>query len=358
MPNAPLKNVLIDRIKRNGPIDLATYMQEALGHPKHGYYTTRNSIGSAGDFTTAPEISQLFGELIGLWIVDCWQQMGSPNQINLIEPGPGRGTLMCDALRVINRLSAMDPNIHLVETSPRLIAIQQEKLDATWHSSIDTVPRGPFILVANEFFDALPIHQYQMSPDGWTQAMIGISSPGDELQRMLQPCDQPTLTAPPHNFAQAPLGAIVESCPDAETFTRTIVERLGGDSGAALFIDYGYAKPAYGDSLQALFDGDYADPYQHPGLADLTSHVNFFALATIAHAAGLETYGPIEQGAFLNQLGLAMRADALKKNASAPQARAVDLAAQRLTAPGQMGTLFKVLALSSTTSLHPAGFAT
>jgi NADH dehydrogenase [ubiquinone] 1 alpha subcomplex assembly factor 7 len=357
VPNAPLKGILMDRIKRDGPIDLATYMQEALAHPEHGYYTTRQAIGSGGDFTTAPEVSQLFGELIGLWIVDCWQQMGSPTPINLIEPGPGRGTLMFDAIRAIHRVSTMAPNVHLVETSPRLIAMQQEKLEATWHHTIDTVPQGPFILVANEFFDALPIHQFEKTAKGWTQAVVDASPSGNALKRGLRPCDTPTLTAPPDEFDQAPEGAIVESCPDAESFTTSITERLQRDIGTALFIDYGYATPAFGDSLQALYEGAYADPFAQPGHADLTSHVNFSALATIAKEANIDVHGPVEQGFFLDQLGIQIRAQALKRSANADQSREVDMAVERLTAPVQMGTLFKMFAISSAPEFQPAGFA-
>ena len=159
MPKEPLKDLLIDRIGRNGPIDLATYMHLALGHPDHGYYTTKGSVGADGDFTTAPEISQLFGEMIGLWVVDCWHQMGAPDRLNLVELGPGRGTLMADMLRTISKASTLQPAVHLVDMSPRLMTEQQSRVNATWHASLADVPRGPFILVANEFIDALPIRQ-------------------------------------------------------------------------------------------------------------------------------------------------------------------------------------------------------
>jgi NADH dehydrogenase [ubiquinone] 1 alpha subcomplex assembly factor 7 len=364
VPSEPLKDLLAARIHASGPLNLASYMQEALTHPEHGYYTTRNSIGAKGDFTTAPEISQLFGELIGLWIVDCWHQMGAPETINVIEPGPGRGTLMADALRAIRQVSTMKPAIHLIEVSPRLIALQKEliapqkePIDATWHSSFDTVPPGPFILVGNEFFDALPIHQFEKTTDGWAEVVVGMDTKNNRLQRELVPCPTPILVAGPATIEGAPVGSIVETCPAAESIIADISARLAKHGGAALFIDYGYSAPAFGGSLQALYQGQYADPFENPGQADLTAHVNFSALATIAEDAGLARFGPTTQSQFLDRLGLPVRAASLKKNATPDQARDIDLAVHRLMAPDQMGELFKALAIAPAGRLHPAGFA-
>ncbi len=356
MPSEPLKDILIDQIRRDGPINLATYMQIALSHPDHGYYSTRDSIGAKGDFTTAPEISQLFGEMIGLWIIDCWHQIGSPATINLIEPGPGRGTLMADIVRTITKGSTLQPQIHLIETSPRLTQIQQEKLDAQWHQDLSTVPEGPFILVANEFFDALPIHQFELTEQGWAEVFIDASADGN-LCRALISSDAPRPIVEPADFGTAKTGDIIETCPAAGKFMIDITQRLKRDGGVALFLDYGYGTPAFGDSLQALYDGAYSDPFSHPGQADLTAHVNFAALKTIAEDGGLDGYGPLEQGKFLEQLGLLVRADALRQQAQAAQRAQIDLAVHRLTAPDQMGSLFKVLAVSGSSALHPAGFA-
>jgi len=332
-------------------------MQEALANPDHGYYTTRNAIGAKGDFTTAPEISQLFGELVGLWIVDCWHQMGAPEAINIVEPGPGRGTLMADAVRAILQVSTMDPAIHLIEVSPRLVALQKERINATWHESLDTVPPGPFILVGNEFFDALPIRQFEKVQEGWAEVAVGINTANQSLQRHLAPCPTPALVAGPENVETAPIGSMVEICPAAESIMADISARLAQHGGAALFLDYGYAEPAFGGSLQALYQGQYADPFEKPGQADLTAHVNFSALANIAKGAGLTSFGPTTQSQFLDRLGLPIRAASLKKNATADQARDIDLAVHRLMAPDQMGELFKVLAVAPSGSVQPAGFA-
>jgi NADH dehydrogenase [ubiquinone] 1 alpha subcomplex assembly factor 7 len=356
VPNEPLKDILVNQIRRDGPIDLATYMQIALSHPEYGYYWAQESIGAKGDFTTAPEISQLFGEMIGLWIIDCWHQMGSPATINIIEPGPGRGTLMADIVRTIAKASNMTPEVHLIETSPRLTDIQQETLKAHWHPDLSTVPAGPFILVANEFLDALPIRQFEMTKDGWAEVYIEATEDGD-LKRGLRPSKVPALAAAPANFSGANPGDIVETCPAAAAFMTEIATRLNHDGGVALFLDYGYGTAAFGDSLQALFDGDYADPLDQPGGADITAHVNFASLLNIAKNCGAYGFGPIEQGKFLEQLGLFVRADALKLQASGSQRSLIDLAVHRLTAQDQMGSLFKALAFVGNAELQPAGFA-
>jgi NADH dehydrogenase [ubiquinone] 1 alpha subcomplex assembly factor 7 len=356
VPSAPLKEILVSQIRQGGPIDLPTFMQIALGHPQHGYYSTREAIGAQGDFTTAPEISQLFGEMIGLWIIDSWHTLGSPDTINLIEPGPGRGTLMVDIVRTITRASPLRPQVHLIETSPHLTELQQTRLDAHWHQHLSTVPDGPFIMVANEFFDALPIHQYEMTDQGWAEAFIDIAEDGN-LCRSLRPTSAPDPTTKPPSFGTAKPGSILETCPAAEQFVVDVAHRIRRDGGIALLIDYGYAAPVFGDSLQALFEGAYGDPFDNPGQADLTAHVNFAALEMIARDHSLDSHGPIEQGRFLEQLGLHVRADTLKQQASVAQRAEIDLAVRRLTAPDQMGSLFKVMALSGGAGTQLAGFA-
>ena len=263
---------------------------------------------------------------------------------------------MADIARTIAKASTMTPEVHLIETSPRLVDIQQEKLKAHWHLDMSTVPAGPFILVANEFLDALPIRQFEMTKDGWAEAFIEATDDGT-LKRGLKPTAAPVLTAAPANFGDARPGDIVETCPAAEAFVSDIATRLNRDGGVALFLDYGYGTAAFGDSLQALFKGNYADPLDHPGEADITAHVNFKALLNIAKNHNAHGFGPIEQGKFLEQLGLFVRADALKQQASVSQRSLIDLAVHRLTSLDQMGSLFRVAAIASDADLQPAGFA-
>lgn len=361
MPSETLEQLLIDRIRQDGPIDLATYMEECLGHPTLGYYTTQGSVGADGDFTTAPEISQLFGELIGLWTIDLWQQAGTPNDVVLLELGPGRGTLMADVLSVWKQVCGDTPPVHLVEMSPRLREKQQEALsaittDITWHDTLATAPQAFTITLANEFFDALPIHQYVKTATGWAERMVGLSADGKT-----EPCDMgstlPKLVVAPDDLESAQPGDVIEVSPACEQAMAQLAAVIKQHGGAALIIDYGYAAAALGDSFQAIENGQYADPWANPGKADLTAHVNFENLATIAREAGLATTPTKQQGDFLQALGVLQRADALKEAASAPQAREIDLAVERLISPQQMGALFKVLAVHQNAGLIPAGFA-
>lgn len=350
---------LKSRIDAAGPLRLDAYMAEALGHPEHGYYMKGDPLGRRGDFVTAPEVSQMFGELVGLWCATVWHQMGAPSKINLVELGPGRGTLMADFLRagadVDGFVEALD--IHLVETSPALAKRQRHNLSTlaerpTWHTRFEDVPPGPFLLVANELFDALPIRQLEMTAAGWRERLIGLSADGEGLTWVLGEIEA---EAPP-NFSDAPLGSIAEIGQAAETLMAVIAHRLVGHSGAALVIDYGYGQPVPGDSFQAVKDHAYADPLVQPGEADLTAHVNFRALADIAAAAGLLVSGPLEQGAFLRNLGIEYRAQQLLKAASKRQYWDIDSALKRLIDDGQMGTLFKVLAVSHPAQPRPEGF--
>lgn len=353
-----LKAKLIARIRSEGPLSVADYMAACLGDPEHGYYRTRDPLGAAGDFTTAPEISQMFGELAGAWVAERWMAAGAPSPFHLVELGPGRGTLMADALRAASGARGFREaaRIHLVETSPVLRAAQSKRLadvaGVQWHDRLDTVPDGPLFLVANEFFDALPVHQFVKRGDVWCERRVGY----DDAETSLRFVVDAKAAAPqsvPAFLSEAPDGSLFEMCPLGAAIAGAIGRRLARFGGAALLIDYGHTGAGFGETLQAVKAHRYADPLAEPGEADLTAHVDFSALA--AAAQGAHTFGPLEQGEFLLRLGLAARAEALSR-ANSNAREAVRAAFHRLTAPEAMGTLFKVLALSSARETPP-GFA-
>jgi NADH dehydrogenase [ubiquinone] 1 alpha subcomplex assembly factor 7 len=362
MTDAPLRDILLRRIAAEGPITVAAYMADCLLHPEHGYYRTQQAIGLGGDFTTAPEISQMFGELLGLWAADCWLKQGGPSKCYLVELGPGRGTLMRDALRAIRALppfrKALQPV--LIEASARLRGMQAELLageDAVWHEDIAAIPKdAPIFVLANEFLDALPIRQFQRGDDGaWHERCVGLDDSGS-LCFLLDPRALPFDDLLPPELREAPPGAIVESSPAMRAVAVDIAARLRLQGGAALFVDYGYATPGIGETLQAVYRHTYADPLSDPGLADLTAHVDFASFALAATRAGAAVFGPAGQGTFLEALGIRARAAALKQANPAVQGD-IERAVQRLTGPEAMGTLFKALALLPPESPMPAGFA-
>jgi NADH dehydrogenase [ubiquinone] 1 alpha subcomplex assembly factor 7 len=346
----PLEAELRRIITIDGPLDVARYMSLCLGHPLHGYYMTRDPLGAAGDFVTAPEVSQMFGELIGLCAAATWQAMGSPASLRLIELGPGHGTLMADVLRAANVMPKFRAGlaIHLVETSPRLIARQRETLPGldvplAWHRDIADVPDGPAIVIANEFFDALPVHQAVKTPDGWHVRMVGVSQ--GRLAFMASPDAMPGFERVlPETLHDAPDGTVFEWRDDQ--IVTELARRLMRDGGAAIIIDYGHTERAAGETLQAVRSHRFADPLAEPGLADITAHVDFAALARAANTAGAQVSGPVTQSAFLHRLGIVERANALKANATKLQAADIDAALLRLTAGDEMGDLFKVLAVA------------
>jgi SAM-dependent MidA family methyltransferase len=296
------------------------------------------------DFTTAPEIAQVFGELLGLWAAVVWQQIGAPEPVKLLEAGPGRGTLMHDALRAISRVApafhaACD--VHFIETSPRLRQSQAALVPgAQWHDALENVPPGPAIVLANEFLDALPIRQFERSGGVWSERYVARG------RFVLRPA---VLPGAPED------GTVVERCEAACAWTGALAARLARDGGAAVILDYGPARSAYGDSLQALRYGQPADALAAPGEADLTAHVDFQAISEAARTAGAAAWGPVTQGQFLNRLGLAQRT---RRLADANPARATELmqAAERLGAPSRMGELFKVLAITQAGAAPPPGF--
>lgn len=339
------------RIARDGPIPLDLYMAACLGR----YYASRDPLGTAGDFTTAPEISQMFGEMIGGWLAHAWLSAGQPAPFVLAELGPGRGTLMADALRVAVRLPgfAAAARLWLVETSPALRARQAATLAAQapkWAERIEDLPAGPLLLVANEFFDALPVRQFQRTDTLWREARIGVG--GDRLMRLWGAArGDAGLDA---RFPGVRDGAIVEVSPQAEAIAACLGARIARDGGAALVIDYG-AWDGTGDTLQALRGHRAADPFAAPGEADLTAHVNFRALAAAARPA--VAHGDVGQGAFLERLGITERARALARGRAEPDVAAIAGAHRRLTHAGEMGHLFRVLALLPEDSPTPPGFA-
>jgi phosphatidylglycerol:prolipoprotein diacylglycerol transferase len=355
-------------IESDGPIPVGRYMTLCLSHPRYGYYMGRDPFGRGGDFVTAPEISQMFGELLGLWAATVWSRMGSPERILLAELGPGRGTLMADALRVAKTVPAFRGAlaVHLVETSPALRQRQEETLAAarnegvpiTWHQNLAEIPDEPLIVIANEFFDALPVDQAVKQADGWHLRAVGLDADG-ALAFGLQPAPMPALKAMlPVHLRNAPPGAVYEWRSD--TVAVELSRRLAARGGAALVIDYGHAESGLGNTLQAVRNHAFADPLKDPGEADLTAHVDFAALGSTAIRHDARVYGPVTMAQFLRSLGIEARAAKLKEAASAEQAAAVDAALARLTGSGEheMGTLFKVMVLTAPNLVVPPGFDT
>ncbi|MEE8172116.1 MAG: SAM-dependent methyltransferase [Alphaproteobacteria bacterium] len=337
-------------IAHGGPITVARYMELCLNDPEHGYYRRREPIGAQGDFVTAPEVSQMFGELIGLWCAVSWRQMGAPERVNLIELGPGRGTMMQDALRAVRA----EPDfcralsLHLVETGERLRDAQQRSLagvPAAWHVSLAAVPPGPLLLVANEFFDALPVHQYELTAEGWRERLVTFGAGRCHLE----------LAEPPSALARpGQVGEVFEQAPARNKYMADIASRLEIEGGAALIIDYGHGESANGDTLQAVRAHRAQSIFAEPGLADLTAHVDFEALGRAAPRVSV--HGPVRQGEFLRRIGIEARAAALQRSATSEQAHQIDTALHRLLDTRQMGDLFKALALTQVGAPVPAGF--
>ncbi len=358
---------LADRIRRDGPLSVARYMEEALGHPTFGYYAGRDPLGTDGDFTTAPEISQMFGELLGLWAAVAWRQMGAPETVRLVELGPGRGSLMADALRAASRAPEFRRalQVHFVEMSPALKARQGETLAArhadvpvTWWADVSQVPAGPMIVLANEFFDALPIRQFLKTREGWRERLVSLA-PDDggepSFHFTFGEADAAPRSIPPAYRGGEEM-TMIEVSPASLRAIHTIARRLAAGRGAALIIDYGHwAKPR--DTLQALKGHESVPVLKTPGGADLTAHVDFAQLASTAEDAGARVFGTLEQGEFLRRLGIERRAGQLMAAAKDGATRGgVAAALRRLTQSNAMGSLFKVLALTSPGQDVPAGF--
>ncbi len=355
---ATAHDLLKRRIAAGGPVTVADFMRIALAEQGAGYYATRNPLGGAGDFITAPEISQMFGELIGLWCVDAWERAGAPDPLLLVELGPGRGTLLADALRAARVRPAFRSamRLHLVEISRPLRAIQEQKLGTfrlLWHDDLTTLPEGPALFIANEFLDALPIHQFQMTDHGWCERGIGLVHDALAWTHLL-PGPQLGLLQAAHKRAKP--GEIVEVCPAALSLGSVIGARMAEDGIAALFIDYGPAASGIGDSLQAVKAHQFCDPLAAVGTADLTAHVDFAAIAQAAREAGARVHGAVAQAAFLETLGIRTRAALLSAGASDGDRATIAEAMTRLIDPRQMGSLFKALAISRPDLQELAGF--
>ena len=348
---SPLETLIRETIAAEGPMRLDRYMALCLGHPRHGYYMTRDPFGAGGDFVTAPEISQLFGELVGVWCATAWRMLGSPAPFNLVELGPGRGTLMGDILKAGRVMPEFREaaQVHLVETSPVLRDAQARILGegVAWHESLVTLAQGPMVLVANEFFDALPIRQLEKRDGRWCERVIGLD--GENLTIGLAPF------AGRQNGEGAD-GDIIEFSPARTDVAQAIGARLARHPGVALIIDYGHLATAPGDSLQAMRRHKFAGLTDTPGDCDLTAHVDFEALGKAIAAGGAAIHPAITQRAFLMAMGLAARAEMLAARADAQQRIVMRRAVTRLAAADQMGNLFKVLAATSPGLAQPYPF--
>ncbi|CAN0164792.1 unnamed protein product, partial [Phaeothamnion confervicola] len=350
--------LLAARIAAHGPVTVHDFMQTCLADPAHGYYRAGNPLGAAGDFTTAPEISQAFGEMLGLWLAERWQAAGAPPRAALVELGPGRGTLMDDALRAIARAApgfAAAAMLHLVEISRTLREAQGRRLARAapvFHDSFDSVPDdAPLFLVANEFFDALPVRQFVRRGAGWRERAVALDAAGAFVF-----ADGDAVAAPPLSetqVADAPDGAVVEACPAALDIAARIASRLKRHGGAALFVDYGTDRSGWGDTLQAVRRHRKVAVFETPGECDLTAHVDFPRLADAARGAGAAAFGPAGQGDFLRRIGIHARLAVLARKADP---RALAAASRRLLDDGEMGTLFKVVAFQPPAAGAPPGF--
>jgi SAM-dependent MidA family methyltransferase len=359
---SPLQAELKRLIASSGPMPVWRYMELCLTHPAHGYYVSRDPLGREGDFTTAPEVSQMFGELLGLWAASVWRAMDSPPALRLVELGPGRGTMMADALRALRVLPPLYQalSIHLVEINPVLREKQKATLSGvrniTWHDHIDDVPSGASVILANEYFDVLPVHQVVKREDGWHERTVEIGADGSlAFGASPEPMPRFEVLLPPLVRA-APVGAVFEWRPDAEIMK--IATRVRDDGGAALIIDYGHLRSDAGDTFQAIARHSFTDPLKNPGQADVTAHVDFQALGRAADDLGARVHGPVSQGEFLQALGIEQRAATLMAKTTPEVSEDISGALKRLTEGGRggMGSMFKVVAISDPALETLAGF--
>ncbi len=348
-------------IHSNGPISVRAFMEACLYDPMHGYYRKGNPIGSDGDFITAPEISQMFGEILGVWAVSSWQAMGQPVPLQIIELGPGRGTLMSDVLRALSQLHPAFETIsvHLVERSDTLRAQQKASLQGfggpvSWYENLKDVPSGPSLLIANEFLDCLPIRQFVQTNDGWHERVVALDKDGTFCFAVGNKLRDGVII--PQRYKAAEPGSVFEFCPVFEGLMNEMSRFSNTHPFAGLFIDYGFEGPALGESLQAVHKHKMVSPFTSPGNVDLTAHVDFTAFSALAVARGMKSFGPRDQGAFLSQLGIGTRAQKLASSVQDVQAEKLLVDAVRLVAPEQMGSLFKVLCVTSPAVAVPPPF--
>jgi NADH dehydrogenase [ubiquinone] 1 alpha subcomplex assembly factor 7 len=349
-------NAIKALIQNQGPLDLARFMNEALMNPEFGYYQKQTVFGSEGDFTTAPEISQIFGELVGVWCAAVWLTHYYGQKVCLVELGPGRATLMQDVLRGTAHIKDFHQHIeiHLVETSAQLRQQQQQALadfpgTIEWHHDVATLPKKTSLIIANEFFDALPIHQYQKRDNKWFETHVNVID--DALAFTLNPANISTLLETEHGAC--PEGGFVEISVASQNVMNAISTHIGIHGGAAIIIDYGYAKKNYANTFQAVLNHQYHHPLEKIGMADLTAHVDFESLHQIATTSGLNVSPITGQGEFLQKMGIALRVEALLKRATDSQKELIISAAKRLTSDDEMGTLFKTLMLTHKQITNP-----
>ena len=366
--STPLEHRIRARIRESGPVSVAEYMTLCLLDPVDGYYPTRDPLGSAGDFITAPEISQVFGECLGLWVVQSWEDLGRPESFNLVELGPGRGVMMADMLRVVSLEPACRAacSVVLIEASPALQAVQARTLgnsgfQVMWADRLDALSVEPTLVVGNEYLDCLPIRQFICTdpfagPRGWSERRVGADEHGLRFETDGQPVSEATAALFPGTHPAPKLDELMEVCPAAAQLTDQLATLFSVAPGRALFIDYGPAVSGFGDTLQALRRHEKVGVFSAPGDTDLTARVDFEALASGARAAGLDVHGPDTQRAFLSRLGLELRAVALLR--AQPDAKPKLLRQlHRLTDEDEMGALFKAICLSAPGLPHPLGFA-
>lgn len=360
-------------IEKRGPLTLAQYMEYALFDKEYGYYSSKDPLGINGDFITAPEISQMFGELTGAWLVTSWQVMGSPKKTKLVELGPGRGTLMKDILRATNKVPGFHSSIevHLVEINETLRDIQEKTLAVEnskkkkitnegvmvkWHDSFSSVPEGPLLLVANEFFDALPIHQFIYKDGGWQERMVCFDDK-EGLAFGASAGQTPTTALIPKKYKKMAEGSVFEFSPAANKIIEEIAIRVKKHSGYALIIDYGYFDNQLKDTFQAVKKHKYHQPLEEPGMADLTAYVNFPALEEAAKKKGVHVFGELTQGEFLVSMGIQVRASMLARDATEEQKKQIIEDIKRLITPEEMGIIFKCIVITDIASPAPFCFA-
>ncbi len=339
-------------IHHHGYLSIAQYMKMVLTHDEYGYYRKHDPLGKSGDFITAPEISQIFGELIGMWLATQFSEMGEPKDCILVELGAGRGTLISDILRATAKIPKFHSNIkiHIIECNDELKALQKTAIapydiKTHWHNDVSTLPKKPLLLVANEFFDALPTHQFVRTDQGWRERMITVDQ-DDNLTFGLTQSPTPQCAFAPKDWQELPTDCVYEFCPEAHDIVYQLSQHIREHRGAGITIDYGYYDNLFTNSFQAVKDHAFHDPLMEPGSADLTTHVNFKRLANTALSAGATAYIGLTQGDFLDQMGIHLRAQMLKKNASPLQAEKISQDVERLTSPEQMGSLFKTMAIT------------
>ncbi|MEO1042749.1 MAG: SAM-dependent methyltransferase [Pseudomonadota bacterium] len=361
----PLEQRLIDLIADHGPIRVGDFMTDALIHPQHGYYATQKALGAVGDFTTSPEISQIFGELVGGWLVHSWEAMGGPSQFNLVELGPGRGTLMADILRTANVRPRFlkSAHVYMIEASGRMRYSQKRLLAETgcritWADKLEDVPPAPLLLVANEFFDCLPIRQFMrmadLSDKPWRERLVGLSKDQSALSFVLSNDSYADMPGMPRGAMPED---IFESCTVGGDVVGEIANRLREHKGRALIIDYGHGRSGYGDTLQAIKNHKPWPVLESPGLADVTAHVDFAALGRRGRQEDMRVDGPVRQADFLERLGLRERLARLEPAIEDAKARDdFRTGALRLIDREGMGELFKVMSISSPNSSAPPGF--